>query len=237
MFINDKMDLLLTPDYYIIKNGDYTLWCDRLSGLGKLIPMDNFNNLELQGKFTCIGFIYGCIGKIKFLEDGDWYLIVITKHTKLSCSPHHGIVYKIDKIALVPLTPRISLESLDFATPHNVKRSDINATIKEFVHDDSTALYSSKVSINDNSKISTDCVHNPSKYTRKELFRRERLEGRLLDALLRMFNDSNTFYYSNSWDLTNSLQRKKVYLNNQIMNGKVLNEYDDRFFWNKYLFK
>ena len=42
----------------------------------------------------------------------------------------------------------------------------------------------------------------------------EKLEKRLVDALLRMFNGSESFYFSYEGDLTNSLQRNiqnKIY--------------------------
>ena len=229
------MDLLLTPDNYIIKQGNFTLWCDRCSGCGKMVPRDNFNLLELQGKFACIGIIYGCIGKIKFFLDGDWYLIVITKHTPLSRLPHHGIVYRIDKIALLPLTPKISYESLDLETPQNVKRSDVHAFIKEFIQEDTATRVTSKVSPILHSKFESNSDREQSKYTRKELYRRERIESRLLDALLRMFNESNNFFYSDTKDLTNSLQRKQLHNSNFGEDQNLLDKYDDRFFWNKYL--
>lgn len=42
----------------------------------------------------------------------------------------------------------------------------------------------------------------------KENKEKERLERRLLDELYKIFMDSDSFYYSPSYDLTNSVQRQ-----------------------------
>lgn len=42
----------------------------------------------------------------------------------------------------------------------------------------------------------------------KENKEKERLERRLLDELYKIFMDSDSFYYSETYDLTNSVQRQ-----------------------------
>ncbi|XP_029416598.1 phosphatidylinositide phosphatase SAC2 isoform X3 [Nannospalax galili] len=66
----------------------------------------------------------------------------------------------------------------------------------------------------------------------KESKEKEKLERRLLEELLKMFMDSESFYYSLTYDLTNSVQRQST----GERNGCPLwQKVDDRFFWNKYM--
>lgn len=44
----------------------------------------------------------------------------------------------------------------------------------------------------------------------RESKEKERLEKRLLEELFKMFMDSDSFYYSLSYDLTNSVQRQSA---------------------------
>lgn len=44
----------------------------------------------------------------------------------------------------------------------------------------------------------------------KESKEKEKLERRLLEELLKMFMDSESFYYSLTYDLTNSVQRQSA---------------------------
>lgn len=75
----------------------------------------------------------------------------------------------------------------------------------------------------------------------------ERFEKRLTDELHKIFNESDSFFYSRTLDLTNSLQRQ--YENEKILetddsNSRPVTDVtrwwkyvDDRFFWNKHMLK
>ncbi|MGH0150646.1 UNVERIFIED_CONTAM: hypothetical protein FKN15_026854, partial [Acipenser sinensis] len=63
---------------------------------------------------------------------------------------------------------------------------------------------------------------------------KEKLTRRLLEELLKIFTDTNSFYFSSSYDLTSSLQRQCT-VGKQ--NLPLLQQVDDRFFWNKYMMK
>ncbi|MGH0120788.1 UNVERIFIED_CONTAM: hypothetical protein FKN15_065124 [Acipenser sinensis] len=63
---------------------------------------------------------------------------------------------------------------------------------------------------------------------------KEKLTRRLLEELLKIFTDTNSFYFSSSYDLTSSLQRQCT-VGKQ--NLPLLQQIDDRFFWNKYMMK
>lgn len=61
----------------------------------------------------------------------------------------------------------------------------------------------------------------------KKLHPNEEAEKRLLEEILRMFNDNGCFYYCPNLDLTNSVQRLQK-------SGCTT---DNRFFWNRQLLK
>lgn len=75
----------------------------------------------------------------------------------------------------------------------------------------------------------------------------ERFEKRLTDELHKIFDDSDSFYYSRTLDLTNSLQRQyeiEKILETEEGTGKPITDItrwwkyvDDRFFWNKHMLK
>uniref|UniRef100_A0A8C1WAQ8 Inositol polyphosphate-5-phosphatase F n=1 Tax=Cyprinus carpio TaxID=7962 RepID=A0A8C1WAQ8_CYPCA len=74
----------------------------------------------------------------------------------------------------------------------------------------------------------------PIKKKVKENKEKERLERRLLDELYKIFMDSDSFYYSLTYDLTNTVQRQgELGKSDQPLWKKV----DDRFFWNKHMIK
>ncbi|KAK2493806.1 hypothetical protein MC885_001162 [Smutsia gigantea] len=75
-------------------------------------------------------------------------------------------------------------------------------------------------------------VSAPNKKKVKESKEKEKLERRLLEELLKMFMDSESFYYSLTYDLTNSVQRQHF---GEEDPRPLWQKVDDRFFWNKYM--
>uniref|UniRef100_A0A3Q3MB60 Inositol polyphosphate-5-phosphatase F n=1 Tax=Mastacembelus armatus TaxID=205130 RepID=A0A3Q3MB60_9TELE len=72
----------------------------------------------------------------------------------------------------------------------------------------------------------------PIKKKVKENKEKERLERRLLDELYKIFMDSDSFYYSMTYDLTNSVQRQG---DSEKSSLPLWKQVDDRFFWNKHM--
>lgn len=58
------------------------------------------------------------------------------------------------------------------------------------------------------SPLSTHPIQYSPAFQVKENKEKERLERRLLDELYKIFMDSDSFYYSLTYDLTNSVQRQ-----------------------------
>lgn len=114
------------------------------------------------------------------------------------------------------------------------------------------------------SPLSTHPIQYSPAFQVKENKEKERLERRLLDELYKIFMDSDSFYYSLTYDLTNSVQRQgdqdksntplwkqvrntnywwfSVLLSSKILentfnpiNNNCYLKVDDRFFWNKHM--
>ncbi|KAG8435805.1 hypothetical protein GDO86_013664 [Hymenochirus boettgeri] len=75
-------------------------------------------------------------------------------------------------------------------------------------------------------------VSAPNKRKVKESKEKERLERRLLEELFKMFMDSDSFYYSWTYDLTNTVQRQSSRDKNDLALWQTV---DDRYFWNKHM--
>ncbi|KAK3770036.1 hypothetical protein RRG08_043196 [Elysia crispata] len=71
------------------------------------------------------------------------------------------------------------------------------------------------------------------KSKKKETKDKEKFEKRIMEELLKMFNDSEFFYYSENFDLTTSLQRQHSPEYEQ--DAALWRRADTRFFWNRHM--
>ncbi|GFN83415.1 phosphatidylinositide phosphatase sac2 [Plakobranchus ocellatus] len=71
------------------------------------------------------------------------------------------------------------------------------------------------------------------KSKKKETKDKEKFEKRILEELLKMFNESEFFYYSEDFDVTTSLQRQNSA--SYPRDAALWRRADDRFFWNKHM--
>uniref|UniRef100_A0AAQ5XYK1 SAC domain-containing protein n=1 Tax=Amphiprion ocellaris TaxID=80972 RepID=A0AAQ5XYK1_AMPOC len=172
------MELFQAKDDYILQSGDRALWCSRKDGTMTVRPA---TDLLLAWNPVCLGLVEGVIGKIQLHTDLPLGLILIRQKALVGHLPGEHKVYKITKIAVIPLSDE--------------EPQELELEVKE----------------------------------NKE---KERLERRLLDELYKIFMDSDSFYYSMTYDLTNSVQRQ----GDSDKSGLPLwKQVDDRFFWNKHM--
>uniref|UniRef100_A0A8C5CT43 Inositol polyphosphate-5-phosphatase F n=1 Tax=Gadus morhua TaxID=8049 RepID=A0A8C5CT43_GADMO len=148
------MELFQAKDHYILQSGDRALWCSRQDGTMSVRPA---TDLLLAWNPVCLGLVEGIIGKIQLHTDLPLGLVLIRQKALVGRLPGNHKVYKITKIAVIPLSDEDPQE--------------LELEVKES----------------------------------KE---RERMERRLLDELYKVFMDSDSFYYSMTYDLTNTVQRQ-----------------------------
>uniref|UniRef100_A0A8C1WAN1 Inositol polyphosphate-5-phosphatase F n=1 Tax=Cyprinus carpio TaxID=7962 RepID=A0A8C1WAN1_CYPCA len=153
-------------------------------------------------------------------------LILIRQKALVGQLPGDHKVYKITKIVVIPLSEDEPQDlELELCKKHHF---GINKPEKITQSPDE-----SKFLLKTLSQIKSN-VAVPIKKKVKENKEKERLERRLLDELYKIFMDSDSFYYSLTYDLTNTVQRQgELGKSDQPLWKKV----DDRFFWNKHMIK
>uniref|UniRef100_A0A8C9X6C1 Inositol polyphosphate-5-phosphatase F n=1 Tax=Sander lucioperca TaxID=283035 RepID=A0A8C9X6C1_SANLU len=191
------MELFQAKDDYILQSGDRALWCSRKDGTMTVRPA---TDLLLAWNPVCLGVVEGIIGKIQLHTDLPLGLVLIRQKALVGNLPGNHKVYKITKIAVIPLSDEEPQElELELCKKHHfgIDRPDKLAQSP----DESKFLMKTFSQIKSNVAV-------PIKKKVKENKEKERLERRLLDELYKVFMDSDSFYYSMTYDLTNSVQRK-----------------------------
>ncbi|XP_075573588.1 phosphatidylinositide phosphatase SAC2 isoform X8 [Pelecanus crispus] len=215
------MELFQAKDHYILQSGERALWCSRRDGSLRLRAA---TDLLLAWNPICLGLVEGVIGKVQLHTDLPWWLLLIRQKALIGKLPGDHEVCKITKIAVIPLseTEPQDLE-LELCKKHHF---GINKPEKITQSpDDTKFLLKTLTQIKSN-------VSAPNKKKIKESKEKEKLEKRLLEELFKMFMDSDSFYYSLTYDLTNSVQRQSAC---EKTNLPLWRKVDDRFFWNKHM--
>ncbi|KAM6265632.1 phosphatidylinositide phosphatase SAC2 [Porphyrio hochstetteri] len=215
------MELFQAKDHYILQSGERALWCSRRDGS---LQLRAATDLLLAWNPICLGLVEGVIGKVQLHTDLPWWLLLIRQKALIGKLPGDHEVCKITKIAVIPLseTEPQDLE-LELCKKHHF---GINKPEKITQSpDDTKFLLKTLTQIKSN-------VSAPNKKKIKESKEKEKLEKRLLEELFKMFMDSDSFYYSLTYDLTNSVQRQSAC---EKTNLPLWRKVDDRFFWNKHM--
>lgn len=215
------MELFQAKDDYILQSGDRALWCSRKDGTMTVRPA---TDLLLAWNPVCLGLVEGVIGKIQLHTDLPLGLVLIRQKALVGHLPGNHKVYKITKIAVIPLSDEEPQElELELCKKHHFGIDKPEKLAQS--PDESKFLMKTLSQIKSNVAV-------PIKKKVKENKEKERLERRLLDELYKIFMDSDSFYYSMTYDLTNSVQRQ----GDSDKSGLPLwKQVDDRFFWNKHM--
>uniref|UniRef100_A0A4W6CWR7 Inositol polyphosphate-5-phosphatase F n=1 Tax=Lates calcarifer TaxID=8187 RepID=A0A4W6CWR7_LATCA len=188
------MELFQAKDDYILQSGDRALWCSRKDGTMTVRP-----DLPLG-------------------------LVLIRQKALVGHLPGNHKVYKITKIAVIPLSDEEPQElELELCKKHHFGIDKPEKLAQS--PDESKFLMKTLSQIKSNVAV-------PIKKKVKENKEKERLERRLLDELYKIFMDSDSFYYSMTYDLTNSVQRQG---DSEKTGLPLWKQVDDRFFWNKHM--
>uniref|UniRef100_A0A3Q1FA19 Inositol polyphosphate-5-phosphatase F n=1 Tax=Acanthochromis polyacanthus TaxID=80966 RepID=A0A3Q1FA19_9TELE len=221
------MELFQAKDDYILQSGDRALWCSRKDGTMTVRPA---TDLLLAWNPVCLGLVEGVIGKIQLHTDLPLGLVLIRQKALVGHLPGDHKVYKITKIAVIPLSDEEPQElELELCKKHHFGIDKPEKLAQS--PDDSKFLMKTLSQIKSNVAVPIKKKYSPA-FQVKENKEKERLERRLLDELYKIFMDSDSFYYSMTYDLTNSVQRQ----GDSDKSGLPLwKQVDDRFFWNKHM--
>nr|XP_023396669.1 phosphatidylinositide phosphatase SAC2-like [Loxodonta africana] len=167
-------------------------------------------------------FVIGKYNKCSI--DLPWWLILIRQKAVVGKLPGDHEVCKITKIAVLSLSEMEPQDlELELCKKHHFGINKPEKIVPS--PDDSKFLLKTFTHIKSN-------VSAPNKKKVRESKEKEKLERKLLEELLKMFVDSESFYYSLTYDLTNSVQRQSA---GERDGCPLWQKVDDRFFWNKYM--
>ncbi|XP_063433783.1 phosphatidylinositide phosphatase SAC2-like [Mytilus trossulus] len=212
-----------TEDHYILQDGDFTLWCSRTTG-----ALEPKKGIDLCSAWNpvCIGMVYGVIGKVKVHPEAEWSLLLIRQRAHVGRIDRHDI-YKIHKIAVIPLSGNDPGElDLELCRMHHfgIKKASLAEPDGSTGKQIQKKLKSIKIAASENIKPKN-----------KESKDKDKFIKRIMEELVKMFNESDSFYFSETFDLTNSIH--KQYSSSYSPKTFLWERVDKRFFWNYHMTK
>ncbi|XP_045474678.1 phosphatidylinositide phosphatase SAC2 isoform X2 [Harmonia axyridis] len=233
------MEVFRTDSFYIFKKGENSLWCDRLTGC--FIPKTAWSLTEADDPI-CLGTCDGIIGKVS-ASVFDPRLMVIKESSLVGTLHGAHNVYKVKSIAFIPL----SLEEVEINLKICPKHKNISNLPKQsnsifdiqksgaFSKTWGTLKNAGNSIKNTTQQAAAIATGTPKKRDGRD---KNRFERQIIEEFHKIFTDTNSFYYSNTTDITNSLQK----LCNLEKTGKIADTplwriADDKFFWNKFMVK
>lgn len=156
-------------------------------------------------------------------------LLVITKRAEVGFHPlnPNSSICRIIEIAAIPISQNSSFVAtqLQLDKCSNVEHQTVSGPLPAM----NSGLNLLQKAAGQKMIKSTVNSLKASINLKKEAMTDDMMERRLLEEILRMFNENGGFYYCNGMDLTNSIQR--------ICENKTKDKkhFDERFFWNRHL--
>lgn len=224
------MEVFETEKHYIfVKNGK-SLWWNRTTSEFQVKCAFDFSEVF---DIECIGITYGIIGEIKFPGVYDPHLLIIKEAIPIGSLCQSNLVYKIKSVCILSqdepdcLLIPCSKHATTSIRPNSSTQSSPQSKPKIFDASSNLmnktwgAMKSAGSTIKNTTQqaASIATTQVKSKVGIKEPYKK--LEKRISEEIHKVFDDTDSFYYCPTIDITNNLQRKEAAT------------YDDRFLWNK----
>ncbi|XP_076758367.1 phosphatidylinositide phosphatase spermathreecae isoform X2 [Xylocopa sonorina] len=238
------MELLRTDTHFIFVKERYSLWCDKYTGeFSAKSDWEWASPKELE----CLGIFYGIVGKIEQPCVLEPRLMLIKEIAPAGELYGGHIIYKIKSIAFLHLgnenhdigllpckkhqnLPKKKSQSSLFDVPQKAALAKTWGTIK-------SATNTIKHTTQQAAALATSQVK--STVSKRSIVKdKERFEKRILDELIKIFTETDSFYFCQTGDITNSLQRLCVSESERDKDEQtkpLWQRVDDRFFWNKHM--
>ncbi|CAH0554343.1 unnamed protein product [Brassicogethes aeneus] len=234
------MELFRTSDFYIFVNGEFSLWWDRYTGA--CIPKTGWDLTDADDP-VCLGICDGIVGKLEHSTVFDPRLLLIKESVPVGNLHGKNVVYKIKSVVFLPLGPDNAEVILTPCQKHKTMPKNSKNTNSLFDIQKNAAftktwgtLKSAGNTIKNTTQQAAAIATGTPK--RRDFKDKDKFERQIIEEFYKIFNDTNSFYYSRTTDLTNSLQRLCNLEKENLIDPKALwKTVDDRFFWNKYMLK
>ncbi|KAI5713687.1 hypothetical protein M8J76_003515 [Diaphorina citri] len=207
------MELFRTQQYYILLNKDSTLWIDRTTGQLDAKPAWELANGQ---DIECLGVFYGLVGRVKYNKVDRF--ILIRDSVLVGTVPIGNEVYKIKSIVLLnPCTDHVDDLGLRICSKHNYEDFVNLSVTPESTSTGNSAFARAwgNVKTATLNQLKTSNFQTNAQAKGPSLHYKENLnitkhERRIEDEILRIFTDSDSFYYcpDNKGDITNSVPRQ-----------------------------
>ncbi|XP_011878849.1 PREDICTED: phosphatidylinositide phosphatase SAC2 isoform X2 [Vollenhovia emeryi] len=237
------MELFRTDTHFIFVKERHSLWCDKFTG--EFAAKSDWE-WATPKDLECLGMFYGIVGKIEQTSVLEPRLMLIKDVTPAGELHGGHVVYKIKSIAFL----HVGTENTDigllpckkhqyvlkkkgssglFDVPQKAALAKTWGTIKN-------ATNSIKNTTQHAAALATSQMK--STVTKRGVMKdKDRFERRILEELNKIFTETDSFFFCQTGDITNSLQRQCVLESHgQDSREKPLwQRVDDRFFWNKHM--
>ncbi|CAH1115746.1 unnamed protein product [Psylliodes chrysocephalus] len=234
------MELFRTNDFYIFVKGEYSLWWDRYTGA--FIPKTGWDLTDADDPI-CLGMCDGIIGKVEHSPLFDPRLLLIKESLPVGKLHGDNMVYKIKSVVFLPLGPETVDLNLSACRKHKtmeLKQNPANTSLLFDLQKNSafTKTWGTLKSAGNTLKQTTQQAAALAGVQKKSNLKdKDRFERQIVEEFYKIFNDTNSFYYSHTTDLTNSLQRLCKLERQGVHSTAMWKSVDDRFFWNRNMLK
>ncbi|XP_011165329.1 phosphatidylinositide phosphatase SAC2 isoform X2 [Solenopsis invicta] len=236
------MELFRTDTHFIFVKERHSLWCDKYTG--EFAAKSDWE-WATPKDLECLGMFYGIVGKMEQTSVLEPRLMLIKDVTPAGELHGGHVVYKIKSIAFL----HIGTENTDIGLlPCKKHQYVLNKKGSGGLFDvpQKAALAKTWGTI----KNATNTIKNTTQHaaalatsqmkstvTKRSVVKdKERFEKRILEELNKIFTETDSFFFCQTGDITNSLQRQCLMESQQGNQDKPLwQRVDDRFFWNKHM--
>ncbi|KAF2369007.1 SAC domain [Trinorchestia longiramus] len=243
------MEVLQTSDFYILNKGQHSLWFDRRTGNHEY---KTCWDLAAAHNPVCLGVVHILLGKLQIHAELPPRLALVTGVREVGAPVCGGCgpgcrVYGIRRVCFLPLSTQhldassLSLLAFHPCEKHHNKKNSGHERRGVSIPDPRAGIsktFGTLRSVTSSLRSATaNVAANATGQSRVRREDRERYERRILDELLKMFNESEcgeSFYYcSDGADLTSSVQRQNS--SSYQADAPLCRRADDRFFWNRFM--
>ncbi|XP_030025853.1 phosphatidylinositide phosphatase SAC2 isoform X1 [Manduca sexta] len=246
------MELFRSDLYYIFVRNESSLWWNRVTGSFSVRSAWDMSDIE---DIECLGITEGIIGKVEHSNIFEPCLMIIKESVPVGNIYFHHTIHKIKSICFLNMGVSNQELELCVCTKHGSSSSvaSTNKKIGSRLFENSAFLNKTVGAVKNVSNTIKTTTQQAATQVKQTVKKQrdpkvaERFEKRLTDELHKIFDDSDSFYYSRTLDLTNSLQRQyeiEKVLESEEGTGRPLTDItrwwkhvDDRFFWNKHMLK
>ncbi|XP_076265258.1 phosphatidylinositide phosphatase spermathreecae isoform X3 [Rhynchophorus ferrugineus] len=231
------MELFRTNEFYIFVKDEYSLWWDR--NTGAFIPKTGWDLPDAEDP-VCLGVCDGIIGKVEYVPLFDPKLLLIKDSASVGKLHGDNDVYKIKSVVFLPLNHEEVTLNLKPCQKHQtigLKRVTNTNSLLEIQKNTLSKTWGTLKSAGNTIKNTTQqAAAIATGMPKRDIKDKDKFEKQIIEEFYKIFTDTNSFYYSRTTDLTNSLQRLCNLEKNNLIDSKCLwKTVDDKFFWNKHM--